>query len=100
MIRLAALAAADAEPISYLAHVGPSMDTGATLEDVQNVLVAVAPIIGAARTLSAAVNITEALGLAVAVMEAELDAELDAMERPEKTVSPPRRRRCSPRCRR
>ena len=59
-------------------------------------LVAVAPIIGAARTLSAAVNITEALGFAVAVME----AELDAMERPQKTVSPPRRRRCSPRCRR
>ena len=96
MIRLAALAAVDAEPISYLARVGPSMDTGVTLEDVQNVLVAVAPIIGAARTLSAAVNITEALGFAVAVME----AELDAMERPEKTVSPPRRRRCSPRCRR
>ena len=52
----------------------------AALEDVQNVLVAVAPIIGTARTMSAAVNITEALGLAVAVMEAELDAELDAMQ--------------------
>jgi hypothetical protein len=47
---------------------------------VQNVLVTVAPIIGTARTMSAAVNITEALGFAVAVMEAELDAELDAME--------------------
>ncbi len=80
MIRLAALAAVDAKPISYLAHVGPSMDTGVTLEDVQNVLVAVAPIIGTARTMAAAVNITEALGFAVAVMEAELDAELDEME--------------------
>ncbi len=80
MIRLAALAAVDAKPISYLAHVGPSMETGVTLADVQNVLVAVAPIIGTARTMSAAVNITEALGFAVAVMEAELDAELDAME--------------------
>ena len=30
---------------------------------------AVAPIIGTARTMSAAVNITEALGLVVAVME-------------------------------
>jgi hypothetical protein len=80
MIRLAALAALDAKPISYLAHVGPSMETGVTLEDVQNVLVAVAPVIGTARTMSAAVNITETLGFAVAVMEAELDAELDAME--------------------
>jgi alkylhydroperoxidase/carboxymuconolactone decarboxylase family protein YurZ len=79
MIRLAALAAVDAKPISYLAHVGPSMETGVTLEDVQNVLVAVAPIIGTARTMAAAVNITEALGFAIDVMEAELDAELDEL---------------------
>src|SRR6478752_3366069 len=68
MIRLAALAAVDAKPISYLAHVGPSMETGVTLEDVQNVLVAVAPIIGTARTMAAAVNITGALGFAIDVM--------------------------------
>ncbi len=79
MIRLAALAAVDAKPLSYLAHVGPSVESGVTLEDVQNVLVAVAPIIGTARTLSASVNIAEALGFAVGVMEAELDAELDEM---------------------
>ena len=80
MIRLAALAAVDAKPISYLAHVGPSVESGVTLEDVQNVLVAVAPIIGTARTLSASVNIAEALGFALDVMDAELDAELDEME--------------------
>src|SRR6188472_4429610 len=80
MIRIAALAAVDARPVSYLAHVGPAVESGVTVKDVQNVLVAVAPIIGTARTMSAAVNITEALGLAVAVMEAELDAELDAMQ--------------------
>jgi len=55
------------------------METGVTLEDVQNVLVAVAPIIGTARTMAAAVNITEALGFAIDVMEAELDAELDEL---------------------
>ena len=66
MIRLAALAAVDAKPISYLAHVGPPMESGVTLEDVQNGLVAVAPIIGTARTLSASVNIAEALGFAPA----------------------------------
>ena len=69
MIRIAALAAVDARPVSYLAHVGPSVESGVTIEDVQNVLVAVAPIIGTARTMSAAVNITEALGFAIAVLE-------------------------------
>lgn len=69
LIRLAALAAVDARPVSYLAHVGPAVESGVTIEDVQNVLVAVAPIIGTARTMSAAVNITEALGFAIALVE-------------------------------
>ena len=73
MIRIAALAAVDARPISYLAHVGPSMESGVTIEDVQNVLVAVAPIIGTARTMSAAVNIAEALGFVIDVMEDETE---------------------------
>ena len=73
MIRIAALAAVDARPISYLAHVGPAVESGVTVKDVQNVLVAVAPIIGTARTMSAAVNITEALGFAIAVMEEETE---------------------------
>ncbi|HEX9088289.1 MAG TPA: carboxymuconolactone decarboxylase [Arthrobacter sp.] len=71
MIRIAALAAVDARPISYLAHIGPSIESGVTAKDVQNVLVAVAPIIGTARTMSAAINITEALGFAIAVLEEE-----------------------------
>ena len=72
LVRLAALAAVDARPISYLAHIGVAVETGVTLERVQDVLVAVAPIIGTARTMSAGVNITEALGLAVAVAEQAL----------------------------
>ena len=68
LVRLAALAAVDARPISYLAHIGVAVDAGVTLERVQDVLVAVAPIIGTARTMSAGVNITEALGVAVAVV--------------------------------
>lgn len=71
MVRIAALAAVDARPISYLAHIGPAVESGVTIEDVQNVLVAVAPIIGTARTMSAAVNITEALGFVIAVMDDE-----------------------------
>jgi alkylhydroperoxidase/carboxymuconolactone decarboxylase family protein YurZ len=69
LVRLAALAAVDARPISYLLHIGPAVEAGVTIEDAQNVLVAVAPIIGTARVMSAAVNIAEALGLAIAVME-------------------------------
>jgi hypothetical protein len=51
------------------------MEAGVTLERVQDVLVAVAPIIGTARTMSAGVNITEALGFAVAVAEEALSED-------------------------
>ena len=73
LVRIAALAAVDARPVSYLAHIGPAAEVGVTLEDVQNVLVAVAPIVGTARVMSAAINITEALGFAIAVAEADID---------------------------
>jgi hypothetical protein len=43
------------------------------VEGEEDVLVAVAPIIGTARTMSAAINITEALGFAIAVMEDETE---------------------------
>jgi alkylhydroperoxidase/carboxymuconolactone decarboxylase family protein YurZ len=75
LVRLAALAAVDARPISYLAHIGVAAEAGVTVEQVQDVLVAVAPIIGTARTMSAAVNITEALGLAVAVAEEAMGSD-------------------------
>jgi alkylhydroperoxidase/carboxymuconolactone decarboxylase family protein YurZ len=74
LVRIAALAAVDAKPVSYLAHVGPAVEAGVTIDQVQDVLVAVAPIIGTARVMSASLAITEALGLAIAVVEAELDA--------------------------
>ncbi len=71
LVRLAALAAVDARPVSYLAHIGASVDAGVTLEQVQDVLVAVAPIVGTARVVAAAEHIAEALGFAIAVAEAE-----------------------------
>ncbi len=78
LVRIAALAAVDAKPASYLLHVGPAVDAGVTIDQVQDVLVAVAPIVGTARTLSASLAITEALGLAIAVFEAEIDEELES----------------------
>ncbi len=70
LVRIAALAAVDAPPASYLMHVGPAVESGVRLEDVQDVLVAVAPIVGAPRVLKAAGAIAEALGFAIAITEA------------------------------
>ena len=48
--RIAALVAVDAPAASYLMHVGPAMDAGVTVEQIQNILIAVAPIVGTPRT--------------------------------------------------
>ena len=71
LTRLAALCAMDAPPISYLAHVGPAQEANVTLDQVQDLLVAIAPVVGTARVMSAAGHITEALGFAIAVAEPE-----------------------------
>ena len=69
LVRLAALIAVDAPVSSYLLHVGPAADVGVTVDQAQDVLVAVAPIVGAPRTAAAAGKIVEALGLAIDVAE-------------------------------
>jgi len=82
LTRLAALVAVDAPAMSYLVNVGTAADVGVTVEDVQGVLVAVAPIVGTPRVVSAAGNIAEALDFAidVAMAEAEAEAELASEE--------------------
>jgi alkylhydroperoxidase/carboxymuconolactone decarboxylase family protein YurZ len=69
LVRLAALVAVDAPAASYLFHIGPAAEVGVTLDQAQDVLVAVAPIVGAPRTLAAAAKIVEALGLAIDLAE-------------------------------
>ena len=76
--RIAALVAVDAPAASYLMHIGPAMDAGVTAAQVQDILIAVAPIVGAPRTMSAAAKITEALGVVIVALEAELEAEEQA----------------------
>jgi alkylhydroperoxidase/carboxymuconolactone decarboxylase family protein YurZ len=79
LVRIAALVAVDAPPASYLMHVGPAVESGVNIGQVQDVLVAVAPITGAPRVLAAARAITEALGMAIVITEiAEADAEARA----------------------
>jgi hypothetical protein len=47
--------------LSYLVNVGTAYDVGVTVEDVQGVLIAVAPIVGTPQVVSAAGKIAEAL---------------------------------------
>jgi len=74
-VRIAALVAVDAPAASYLMHVGPAMEAGVTVEQVQDILVAVAPIVGTPRTMSAAAKITEALGIVIVALAEEIEAE-------------------------
>jgi hypothetical protein len=72
LVRLAALIAVDAPPASYLVNAGPAADSGLTVDDVQAVMIGVAPVVGSARVVSAGGKILRALSLAVAVAEAEM----------------------------
>ncbi len=76
--RIAALVAVDASAASYVLNAIPAADSSITVDDVEDILVAVAPIVGTARIVSATVNIAEGLGFAIALAEAELDEELEA----------------------
>ncbi|MCX5521556.1 carboxymuconolactone decarboxylase family protein [Streptomyces bobili] len=75
LTRIAALAASDAPPISYAAHIDPAIRAGLTVEQLQDVLVAVAPIVGTARVMTAAGNIATAFGIAIAVADAEIETQ-------------------------
>jgi hypothetical protein len=73
--RIAALAAVGAPPVSYYLNIGAAASSGLTLDDAQGILVAIAPIIGTARTVAATSAIAEGLGLAIAVAEAAEDED-------------------------
>jgi hypothetical protein len=70
-VRIAALVAVDAPPVSYLMNLGAAGEVGLEPEDVRGVLTAVAPIVGTARVASATGNIVRALGIAIELAELE-----------------------------
>jgi alkylhydroperoxidase/carboxymuconolactone decarboxylase family protein YurZ len=78
LVRFAALVALDAAPASYLFHFGAGIDQALTMEDAQQVLVTLAPLVGSARIVSASSKIARALGFALALADAEAEAESDA----------------------
>jgi Carboxymuconolactone decarboxylase family len=76
--RIAALVAVDAPAASYALNVEVAADSGITLDDVQDILVAVAPIVGAPRVGSAVVGIAKGLGIVIELMADEIEAEAEA----------------------
>ena len=73
LVRIAALAAVDAPPASYLLNLGAASDAGVDADQVRGVLAAIAPIVGTARVASAIGAIADALDIAIEA--AELDAQ-------------------------
>lgn len=71
LTRIAALVAMDAPSISYLAHINPAIKADFTVEQLQDLLVAIAPVVGTARVMSAAGHIAQAFGLAIALADSE-----------------------------
>ncbi len=73
LVRIAALIAVDAPPISYVLNLGAASDLDVDADQVAGVLAAVAPIVGTARVAAALGHIVKALELELEV--AELEAE-------------------------
>ena len=71
LVRIAALAAVDAPPISYALNLEAASDLEIDADQVRGVLAAIAPIVGTARIASATGNIVEALAVAIEVAEVE-----------------------------
>jgi hypothetical protein len=74
LARIAALVAVDAPPASYLANAGVAEDSGISERDVQDVLIAVAPVVGTAKVVSAAGSVLRAMGFAIKVAEADVSS--------------------------
>jgi 4-carboxymuconolactone decarboxylase len=74
LVRIAALVAMDAPPVSYLLNLEIAGQVEVDADDVQGVLAAVAPIVGTPRVVSAAGNMVRALGIKLDLEELEAKA--------------------------
>ena len=64
LVRIAALVAADAPAVSYLANLAVADEIGVTVDDVRGVLIALGPLLGSARVLSGAEKALTAIAAA------------------------------------
>ena len=62
LVRLGALVALDAAPASYQWNASMALASGATVDEIVGVLIAVAPTVGLARIVSAAPEVAVAIG--------------------------------------
>jgi alkylhydroperoxidase/carboxymuconolactone decarboxylase family protein YurZ len=78
LVRIAGLVAVDAPPASYLLNLGAASEMGIEAEEVQGVLLALAPIVGTPRIVGAVRNIYRALGIALELEELEEEFAVEA----------------------
>ena len=71
LVRIAALAAIDGSPMSWLANLSMAGDLGVSADQILGTLTAIAPMVGTVRVVSAAGKIARAL---------DLDKDLDEDE--------------------
>jgi 4-carboxymuconolactone decarboxylase len=69
LVRIAALVAVDAQPVSYLLNLAAARDVGLEPDQVRGVLAGIAPIVGTARVTSAMAKIVDALEIAIEVAD-------------------------------
>ncbi len=76
MVRLAALVAVGAPPLSYVLNLETADAVGVTTAQAEAVLVAVAPIVGTARVVGAAGSLIEGFGMEIAFGDPDASATL------------------------
>jgi alkylhydroperoxidase/carboxymuconolactone decarboxylase family protein YurZ len=74
LVRIAALVAMDAPPVSYLLNLEVAGEVEVDSDDVQGVLAAVAPIVGTPRVVASASKMVRALGIKLDLEELEAKA--------------------------
>ena len=65
LVRLAALVAMEAPPASYVTNLALAAEAGLEVDEVQALLIAVAPIVGTPRVVAAVGNIARGLGVEI-----------------------------------
>jgi 4-carboxymuconolactone decarboxylase len=75
LVRLGAVVAIGAGPVSYHWAVGAALAAGATTDDIVGTLVAVAPISGLARVLSATPEVALSIGYDIDAAFEQLDGD-------------------------
>ena len=69
LVRLAALVAVDAPPVSYMLNLEMAGDVNVDGEQIEGMLAAIAPIVGSARVASAGGKMVRALGIELSLAE-------------------------------